>query len=364
MHPTSRFNKLAQILGLCAAACVISTSALAQGPDKLAGRTAAEQKMDSGLIDLTRAAASGKLQSGRLRELPAQVQDMARQNVVAGDTIFVVIKGAVSADLSAFIRQNGGSDISEFPALNTITAWIPLAAVTEIAKRGDVQTIGPKEEATTNRYIPTPEERRRRLKGLLQSGAMTNAGVVAWEGVKAHKADVAHAAGHTGVGTKVCVLSDGVDSLAARKASGDLPAGVTVLPGQAGSGDEGTAMLEIVHDMAPGASLAFASAFASAAQFATNILNLRNSLACDIIVDDVSYFNEGAFQDGPIAQAVNTVTASGALYLSSAANSGNLTHGTSGTYEGDFVASAASLPAAIAAVAGAGAQAHDFGGLP
>ena len=64
MHPTSRFSKLAQMLGLCVAACVISTSALAQGPGKFAGRTAAEQKMDSALIDLTRAAAAGRNAEG------------------------------------------------------------------------------------------------------------------------------------------------------------------------------------------------------------------------------------------------------------------------------------------------------------
>ena len=61
MHPTFRFSQLAQMLGLCVAACVISTSALAQGPGKSAGRTVAEQKMDSALIDLTRAAASGQV---------------------------------------------------------------------------------------------------------------------------------------------------------------------------------------------------------------------------------------------------------------------------------------------------------------
>ena len=56
-----------------------------------------------------------------------------------------------------------------------------------------------------------------------------------------------------------------------------------------------------------------------------------------MIVDDVTYFNEGAFQDGPIAQAVNAVTAAGSIYFSSAANRGNKTLGTSATWEGDFL---------------------------
>ena len=56
------------------------------------------------------------------------------------------------------------------------------------------------------------------------------------------------------------------------------------------------------------------------------------------------YFNESPFQDGPIAQAVNDVTADGALYFSSAGNEGNKDDGTSGTFEGDFVSSGLSLP--------------------
>ena len=48
------------------------------------------------------------------------------------------------------------------------------------------------------------------------------------------------------------VVSDGVHHLAASVASGDLPKGVAVLG--AGNGDEGTAMLEIVHDLAPKAA--------------------------------------------------------------------------------------------------------------
>ena len=56
---------------------------------------------------------------------------------------------------------------------------------------------------------------------------------------------------------------DGVDSLAASQAAGELPAASTCCPDEAGDGDEGTAMLEILHDMAPGAELGFATAFTS-----------------------------------------------------------------------------------------------------
>src|SRR5439155_19568033 len=46
--------------------------------------------------------------------------------------------------------------------------------------------------------------------------------------------------------------------------------------------------------------------------------------------------DEAPFQDGIIDQAVNTVTASGALYFASAGNAGSLAKGTSGVFEGDF----------------------------
>ncbi len=163
------------------------------------------------------------------------------------------------------------------------------------------------------------------------------------EGDKAEAADKARARFKvTGTGVKVCALSDGVDSLAAQEAAGELPH-VDVLPGQAGSGDEGTAMLEIVHDLAPNAALGFATAFTSDASFADNIRALRFQAHCDIVVDDVLYYNEDPFQDGPIAQSVNAITADGALYFSSAGNEGNTIDGTSGNYEGDFVSSGQSV---------------------
>jgi uncharacterized repeat protein (TIGR01451 family) len=159
--------------------------------------------------------------------------------------------------------------------------------------------------------------------------------------------------GVTGAGVKVGVISNGVDSLASLQASGDLPA-VQVLPGQAGAGDEGSAMLEIVHDLAPGAALAFATANPDEATFAQNILDLA-AAGCNVIVDDVVYLDESPFEDGPAAQAVNSVTAAGVLYFSSAGNEGNKADATSGTWEGDFNANGTLAP-----LAGAG-PVHNFG---
>ena len=164
------------------------------------------------------------------------------------------------------------------------------------------------------------------------------------EGDIAHQADRARRQyGVDGTGIGIGVLSNGVDTLAERQASGDLPPTVTVLPGQAGppepqqrkTFDEGTAMLEIVHDLAPGAELYFATAFGGQAQFATNIEALCDAGA-DVIVDDVSYFADAVFQDDIVAQGVNAAVAKGCVYFSAAGNAGNRNDGTSGVWEGDF----------------------------
>src|SRR6201996_7236442 len=89
--------------------------------------------------------------------------------------------------------------------------------------------------------------------------------------------------------------------------------------------DEGRGMAQIVHDLAPGADIDFASAFNGELAFAKGIRDLYNEGA-RVIADDVAYFNEPFFQDGPIADAVNEVVAGGANYFSSAGND-NLING-------------------------------------
>lgn len=139
-----------------------------------------------------------------------------------------------------------------------------------------------------------------------------------------------------GSGVKVGILSDSFNrdgaadtNASADVASGDLPgpgnpcgltAPVQVLDDStAGGEDEGRAMAQIVHDLAPGANLAFASAFGGESAFAENIGKLAKA-GSKVIVDDVFYTEEPFFQDGPVAVAVNEAVAGGASYLSAAGN--------------------------------------------
>lgn len=243
----------------------------------------------------------------------------------------------------------------------TIRARVRLQDLEALAAMGQVRKVRQAAPAFHNALrTQGPVVTRAGSKGIRSLDFVANAlnpnAINTSEGVKTHGADQARASyGAIGTGVKICAMSDGVNSLAALQASGDLPAGVDVLPGQAGNGNEGAAMLEIIHDMALGAALGFATAVTGEATFAQNILDLA-AAGCNIIVDDIIYLNESPWQDGPIAQAVNTVTAAGVLYFSSAGNEGNLTDTTSGTWEGDFKASTAADPGPLG-----GANLHDFG---
>ena len=298
-----------------------------------AQRTPVEGKLDSNLLYGMRAV-NNKL-AGSTQVQPAYVQSFIETHVATDNMVKVKILGSISDDLLTALADLGASEINPVAQYDTVTAQVPITVLLGIAQRADVRFVDLADPGTTQRYDPSPEQLKA-LEAIPKSDAIGN--VVYPANVIAHGADLVQQAGILGSGVKVCVLSDGVTSLASEVAAGRLPAGVDVVSGQAGSGDEGTAMLEIIHQMAPSATLGFATASVSDVSMAANIVALRNAPHnCDIIVDDYTYFLEPAFQDGIIAKAVNTVVASGALYFSSAANSGSLKKGTSGTWEGDYV---------------------------
>ena len=129
----------------------------------------------------------------------------------------------------------------------------------------------------------------------------------------------------SGAGVKVGIMSDSFNvkgAMAADIAAGALPANVTILKEGASGADEGRAMAELVHRVAPGADIYFYTAFSGQADFANGILALA-SAGCDVIVDDVGYFAEPFFQVGSaIDKAIDTVVSMGVSYFTAAGNEG------------------------------------------
>jgi hypothetical protein len=145
---------------------------------------------------------------------------------------------------------------------------------------------------------------------------------------------------------------------------GDLsPVDVLEKDGSGGEdGDEGRAMSQIVHDLAPGAKLAFASAFNGEEAFADNINALKEAGA-KVIADDVFYFEEPFFQDGQVAVAANEAVAGGTTFLSAAGND-NLIDAEGhdiGSWETPEYRDAGSCPPRVEALSGAnGKHCLDF----
>ncbi len=339
-----------------------------------ASRTPAQQKIDSNVLYTIRMLA-GKPAAPGVSYLYTGV------DLDASDYIVADIVAHITDALLGQLNAAGAQVLYVNRSLRSIRASIPPEQIEALAASPDVIFISPKQNSMTEanhvgHFSPTQfgqvaagfQQRAARVRQQLAKAMSVTGrpvigqGSVETEGNVTHRAvDARGAFGVDGSPLKIGVLSDGVTSKALSQATGDLPPNcgappcLTVLTGQAGAGDEGTAMLEIIHDMAPGASLYFATANNSITSFAANIRALRTA-GCDIIVDDVFYFVESPFQDGQTAavvsttqggvvtQAVNDVVAAGALYFSAAGDNGNLGAGTSGTYEGDFVAQASASP--------------------
>jgi hypothetical protein len=308
---------------------------------------AAQAKFDGALGDLSRHASSARPDHA-LQDLRSMAPAVRFKQSSAGAAPLVLIDAVTRGDpqaLKAALVSLGLQHPSVYS--NDVGGWLPVTALQSAAARAEVHSI-------------------RAAMWRTRSGAVTS------QGDFAQHSDVARSANSlTGAGITVGVISDSYDcysvyaanavpasgstgyayngflaTAAADVSTGDLPSNVNVLEeAEAGNGgcmnygaptqlpfsDEGRAMLQIVHDVAPGAGLAFYTAENSEADFANGIGTLAAPVAdggagAKIIADDIGYFDEPFFQDGIVAQAIDAVAANGVAYFSAAGNNGSLAY--------------------------------------
>lgn len=265
-----------------------------------AGKSVLARTLDSGLLELELEYRQWRADGGR-----------ARSRFVTVQPALAMRETRVLVDI-----QLSDDGVTSVPALATlglqdaavhgrlVSGWLPVSALRACATLSGVRQIRPAYRARAT-------------------------GRVSSQGDTAIGGGLARASGGVdGSGIVIGTLSDSYDCLggaAGDVASGDLPGGVVVLkdePGCLSGTDEGRAMMQIVHDVAPGAAQAFHTAFGGTADFANGILALRRQAGARVIVDDVIYFAEPMFQDGIIAQAVDIAVSEGASYFSAAGNAG------------------------------------------
>ncbi len=110
--------------------------------------------------------------------------------------------------------------------------------------------------------------------------------------------------------------------------TGDLPA-ITTFPSDLATdpdsesfGGRGTAMLEVIHDLAPGADLSFAAATDADSLFAA-VTWLTEVQGVDVIVSDVVDYTESMFTAGPLtAYIAEQLAEHDVMFIQAAGNDG------------------------------------------
>lgn len=215
----------------------------------------------------------------------------------------VVVEAVASGSANALLQDLQALGFQQIATVNrTVSGYLPLSAISQLDGLATLQFA----------YIP---------QAFTEAGSVDNEANITMRATAAR-----NEFGVTGAGVTVGVISGSYNCLggaAADVASGDLPNNVIVLlEGNCngnGAIDEGRAMMQLIHDIAPGATLLFHEGFQGEASMATAIRALRDAGA-DVIVDDLRYFAEGYFQDDLIAQAADEVVFGGVPYFTSAGN--------------------------------------------
>ena len=199
---------------------------------------------------------AGKPSGDRLQQAPRAVKTASRLDgrlaaVAASATSRGAAAALATARRSRLATQAGRIRVLvEGPSALTRKAIVGVGGSVESDADGLIEAMVPPEGL---RGLA-----RARGVGSVRSPHRMAALAVDSEGVAATGANAWHAAGATGAGSKVAVIDLGFGDYAARQAAGELPAGLITQDYCGGLGapePHGTAVAEIVHEMAPSAQL-------------------------------------------------------------------------------------------------------------
>jgi hypothetical protein len=223
---------------------------------------------------------------------------------------------------------------------NDVGGWLPVSQLDAATLRDEVHAIRAAMPRTRTGAVTSQGDYVQHSDVVRSSNSLSGAGITVGVLSDSYDCYAVYAANGVSASGAIGYANNGFTATAATDIStGDLPATVNVLEeAEAGNGgclnydpqyqlpfgDEGRAMMQIVHDVAPGAALAFHTAVNSEADFANGIEALASTAGAKVIADDVGYPDEPFFQDGIVAQAIDTVEANGVAYFSAAGNDGYL----------------------------------------
>jgi len=235
-------------------------------------------KLAPSLRNITQAVAVGHgtdlMQSALTRQLFGENALDAPRWSAAGDVQVDIVYGTqgTAPDLKA-LEGLGATRIHNVPLMGTIEAWLPASSLANLTNFSWVKYVKVPQYAITNRMGALPPEPRS-----VDSQGDQLMGAAAFR----------QATGNDGSGIDVGVINAGDAGLSQSQADGDLPSDVWVDPNLLGTNDgEGTAMMEIVHTLAPGASLSFCGPQTSV-DFLTCLSDLQQHGA-QVIVDDIAF---------------------------------------------------------------------------
>ena len=197
--------------------------------------------------------------------------EVAGVNIRTGNAQVEVFPAADTAAAEAAVAAHGGRVIFGGRAYPMLVALMPLGRLADLAADPAV--------------------------AMVQAPAQPFTEAVTGEGIAASGADAWHTKGYQGQGVQVAILDSGFRYYTDAQASGDLPANLTTKNYCSTDLDDssrtlhGTAVAEIVHEMAPMADLYLICS--DSTDDIASALNYMGNRGIDVFNHSVGYFNTG-----------------------------------------------------------------------